>query len=150
MSVGFNQGVQTPLVDYSKAMVCLMYGTKVSPSHMITGSRGVVSPTMNCFLLMLATTQLRVIHFSEKTSQFVQLSRKQTYENMKTSFVVFTLVMLLVAISGAQTSGKPRLYISSKRSVALCSTSNLQKGLSILAHERIPNYFTIYQHNSTN
>ncbi|KAI0235591.1 hypothetical protein LSAT2_013882 [Lamellibrachia satsuma] len=32
------------------------------------------------------------------------LSRKQTSENMKTSFVVFALVMLLVAISGAQAS----------------------------------------------
>ena len=67
---------------------------------------------------MLATTLLKVIQFSEKRSQFVQLSRKQTYENMKASFVVFTLIMLLVAINGAQSSGKPRLYFSSKRSVA--------------------------------
>ena len=105
-------------MEYSKAMMCLLYGTKVSPSHMITGSRGVVSPTMNCFLLMLAITQLKVIQFSDKANQFVQLSRKQTYENMKTSFVVFTLIKLLVAISGTQAYGKPRIYVCSKRSNA--------------------------------
>ena len=66
---------------------------------------------------MLATTQLKVIQLSEKRIQFIQLSSKQTYENMKTSFVVFMLLVLLVAISGAQAWGKPRLYVSSKRSV---------------------------------
>ena len=45
----FNQKAETPLVEYSKAMRCLLYGTKGSPSHIITGSRGVGSPTMKLF-----------------------------------------------------------------------------------------------------
>ena len=88
--------------------MCLLYGTKGSPSHMITGSRGVVSHTMKLFC----------VDVSYSASQFVQLSRKQTSESMKTSFVVFALIMLLVATNGAQASGKPRLYVSSKRSDA--------------------------------
>ena len=57
----FNLRAQTPLVEHSKAMMCLLYETKRSPSHMITGSRGVVYPTMKLFSLMLATTLLKVI-----------------------------------------------------------------------------------------
>ena len=51
MSVGFNRGAQTPLVDYSKAMVCLLYGTKGYPVHIVTGStgRGYNSVTLFCF-----------------------------------------------------------------------------------------------------
>ena len=51
MSTGFNKGAQTPLMEYSNAMMCILYGTEGSPSHMITGSRGVVSHTMELFSL---------------------------------------------------------------------------------------------------
>ena len=94
------------------------YGTKGSPSHMITVSRGVVSPAMTLFSFDVSYNFTESDSIFRKRSQFVQLSRKQTYENMKTSFVVFTLIMLLFAISGAQASGKLRLDDSSKRSVA--------------------------------
>ena len=113
----FNRGAQTPLVEYSKVMMCLLYGTEGSHSNMITGSKGVFSPAMKLFSFDGSYNFAESDSIFRKRSQVVQLSKKQTYENMKTSFVVFALIMLLVAISGAQASSKPRLYISRKNNV---------------------------------
>ena len=89
-------------------MMCLLYGAKGSPSHMITVSRSVVSPAMKLFSFDVSYNFADSYKMFRKRSKFVQLSRKQTYEKINTSFVVFAaLIMLLVAISGAQATGKP-------------------------------------------
>ena len=99
--------------------MCLLYGTKGSPSYMITVSRRVVSRTVKLFYFDVSYNSIESASiFRKKEANSFSFPGNKPTRNMKTSFVVFALVMLLVAISGAQASGKPRLDDSSKSSIA--------------------------------